>query len=154
MTTVRANLKLNAYTQYMNFTYNSMCVFNGSILGASPTGLHKFTYLEDDLGSDIESSVVLKLSNFGIENPKRLRRIYISFETTGDLNIYVITDQGIQYGPYLVQANTAKGQQRVGITTDRMSWFEYASIKIENISGCYFALDTIEVYPVIGHNRR
>jgi len=154
MSTIRNNLNINAPSQYTNFAYTSMCVFNGAILGSGSTGLHRLNYGDVDLSTDIDSNFTLHLSNFGIENPKKLRRIYLGFESTCNLNVTLVTDKGTTYGPFLVTINPALGQQRVGITIKRIHWFEYATIKVENIDGGFFAMDTIEIFPIIGHNRR
>lgn len=146
MYTIRTNIKNSSSTQYNNFDIVSTCEFNGQILGAGTGGLFKLSCEYDDEGTDINSYVktfALKLNHDG---KKKVRYIYLNLETDGTVLVTPIVD-GIEK-PVITFTPTTTGRQfirkSVGISTSGVYW----QFKIENVNGCWFYLDKMEVLPI------
>lgn len=146
MNTIRTNIQTNASTQYSNFDIVSMCEFNGKILGAGPGGLFRLSCEHDDDGANIDSYVKtfeLKLEHDG---DKRVRFIYINLETDGTVRVTPIVD-GVE-NPAVIFAPSSPGRKFMRRSVGRATSGVYWQFKIENVSGCWFYLDKVEVLPI------
>jgi len=146
MQTVRTNLTNGASTQYTNCNFNSMCVFNGAIIGAGDMGVRKLCCDDNDNGADINAYVKTFAFKFGHEGNKRVRFIYMTVETDGDVIVTPIVD-GVEQTPITFSAN-GTGRQFIRKTVARTSSGVYWQFKIENFAGCWFSLDKVEVLPI------
>lgn len=146
MNTIRTNIKTGASTQYSNFDVVSMCEFNGKILGAGPGGLFRLSCEHDDDGVDIDSYVKTFELKLGHDGNKRLRFIYMNLETDGTVLVTPIVDGMVK--PAITFASSGAGRKfmrrSVGRTTSGVYW----QFKIENVDGCWFYLDKVEVLPI------
>jgi len=145
MQTVRTNLKNNASTQYSNFDFQSMIVFNGVILGAGPSGLRKLCCGSTDAGTAIASYFIPATSNFGLSGDKRVIQAYFDFECSGSMQISLTGDGKTTIGPFTVTANSTEGAQRRRVTFGRGLKWSYAKVKVENVSGSSFSIDNIDL---------
>ena len=141
MITLDFNAKVKGTTQYRNFNFNSMTMFNGRPMGASSSGLF-FLDGATDNGTAIESIIEFKKSDLGIHNNKRLRFIVFGIEADGDLEITLTVDNK-EARTYTVPVDTP-GQQRVRIPVGRDGYGRYWSFKIKNTNGVDFSLDDIK----------
>jgi len=144
MQTVRINLNVNALSQYTNHNFNSMCVFNGVILGAGDTGLFNLCCGDSDNGTQIDAYFTPHKTDFGTEGDKRIRRIYYSALCDGAMTVSITGDDETTIGPYQVTADLTKGQQLFLAKTGRGLKFNYASFTFANVDGSYFSLDSIK----------
>ena len=136
-----------AVTQYCNYDFNSFCQIGDKHYGASDDGIFELVG-DDDAGENIEAWFELPMSDFGISNVKRLRRIYLGYEATGTLKIKV-KDNEENERAYRLE-NIAQNKQIGGrATIDRDQLGRYWAERIENVNGAYFAIDSIEVVPVV-----
>ena len=75
MQTIRTNLINYAPTQYTNFNYTSMCVFNGVVLGAGSSGLYRACCGDTDNAVAIDAYFVPHKTDFGIANEKTIEQL-------------------------------------------------------------------------------
>jgi len=152
--TINLNLKRNAAAQWTNFNFNSMCVFNGKLIGANEDGLFTLLDADDDNGTDIDAFFELPTTDLGISNTKKVRFSYFSGETSGDLKIkYQVDDD--EERTFLVPAKKTGQLQhrmyRVDGRNDLRGVFWRA--RIENTKGCDFSVDAIDILIMILGNR-
>jgi len=145
----------NATTQYSDFDYNSMVKFGNGYLCASENGLYELGGTHDLFPEDasvveiIESWFELATLDFGLSNQKRLRAVYIGYESDGGLTLTISTELGIS-DSYTIPASTA-GQHARRVIISRKLKGRYWTFKIYG-SGVTFSIDEIKVLPVIrGH---
>ena len=145
--TLCINLANMAVTQYCNYSFNSFCEINGKNYGATDDGIFELVG-DTDNGEDIDAWFELPMSDFGISNVKRLRRIYLGYEATGDLTVKV-KDNEDNERTYPLDNITTDKQIGGRITVERDQLGRYWGLRIDNVRGAYFAIDSIEVVPVV-----
>ena len=138
-----------AVSQYCRNKFDSMCKFGGKYLGAGRDGIATLDDAETDAGIIIDSIIELPLTDFGISHQKRLRSIYIGYETEGSLKLTVTNDEGNEREYTLSALKTSNLQHGGKVSIDRDGKGRYWKLKIENVDGCDFSLDMIEIIPVI-----
>jgi len=156
MQTVRTNLTNSASTQYINFDFNSMCLFNGVKLGAGDAGLFKICCGDNDNGINIDAYFISYTVDFDDNHHKRLRRVYVGGKFDGQMNLTVTGNGNSVNGPYTVGNNINEIAQVKMISINRGIGYKwvYADFKLENISGSYFAIDSILALYSTHHRRR
>jgi len=144
---IALNLKRLAATQYRNFDFNSMCVFNGVPLAA---GDSIFSLDGDkDNGTNIDSHIEFPTTDFGELTAKRFRKLYFGYETSGSLKITTTTDDETTDSSVLTPKKKRQYQHRDTLSMTRSQKGVYWGLKIENQHGCDFSLDNIEGLPVV-----
>lgn len=136
-----------AVTQYCEYNFNSFCKIGDKHYGATDDGIFELVG-DDDNGEDIDAWFELPMSDFGISNVKRLRRIYLGYEATGDLTVKV-KDNEDNERTYPLDNITTDKQIGGRITVERDQLGRYWGLRIDNVRGAYFAIDSIEVVPVV-----
>ena len=145
--TLCINLSNMSVTQYCNYNFNSFCKIGDKHYGATDDGIFELVG-DTDANEDIDAWLELPMSDFGISNVKRLRRIYLGYEATGDLTIKV-KDNEDNERQYPLD-NIALDKQVGGeVTIERDQIGRYWGLRIDNVRGAYFAIDSIEVVPVV-----
>lgn len=140
------NIKGKQISQFKNFTFNSMVKFNGAYLGANNLGLFSLTGNTDNT-EKILAELELVMTNMGIKNPKRLRYVYIGFESDEDLLLKLTVNEST-VKTLTILANKS-GQQRTRVPVGRDVYGCYWSFHISNPRGGRFAIDSIDVLPII-----
>ena len=151
MIVLDTNLKAkSATTQYLNFNYDSMVRFGERFLCASDNGLFELTG-ETDSGENITSYFEPVTTDFGISNEKKLRCLYIGYESSGDLTLKVSTDLG--FLETIIMPASTVGQKARKIPVSRSVRGRYFTFQIKSV-GVDFSIDEIKVLPIIiGHGR-
>lgn len=150
MYTIRTNILRTALTQYTNFDFNSMMMFNGVMLGASDVGLYKLNCGNDDNGVNIDAYFIPITTDFGINNPKRLRFIYFGYESDGDIKIGVTPDEKDEKDYDIESTKIGQQRRRIPITRDQVG--RYWKFKISNVDGSDFSVDSISLIGMILNN--
>lgn len=146
MLTLDTLLKTGATGQYLNFDFNSMCGYNGRYIGANENGLFALEG-DSDNGADIDAFLETRTDDMGLDNPKRLRFLYLAYEADGDLAVTVTAEgNGSQTKVF---DSTVTGQQRRRKSVTRALKSKDWKIKVANTDGCDFSLNSIKVLPVI-----
>lgn len=144
MQTVRTNLTNAASTQYTNFDFNSMCLFNGVLLGAGSDGLFKICCSDSDNGTPIEAYFVPAKTSLGQANQKRIDQIYLGYTGDGSLDIEIFNEDDCAIGPYRA-TSVGSNYQRRRVTPGHGFYWSYGSLKISNVDGSYFSIDTLDL---------
>jgi len=144
------NLKRMASTQYSNFNFNSMCVFNGVALGANSDGIYSLFDADDDDGTDIDAFFELVTTDFGAPEAKKVRFIYVNLETSGNLKIKLQVDEDLERTFLIPAKKTGQLQHRAHRVDGRNDLRGvYWRPRIENTKGCDFSVDSIEALLMI-----
>ena len=156
MQTVRTNTTINASTQYTNHNYTSMCMFNGVVIGAGPSGLFKACCGNNDNGNPIEAYFIPGTVDFGDSHNKRLRRIYVNGRIEDQLNITITGNGYITQGPYTNIPETSETMREYKFSAERNEGYkwQYADFKFANIDGGNFAIDSALAIFTLHHRRR
>jgi len=152
MQTIRTNLTNNASTQYTNYDFQSMIVFNGIILGAGTAGLRKLCCGNDDEGTDIAAYFKTGLSTLNWIGKKKNRFIYLGVETEGTIIITPIID-GTNGTPVTFTPNS-NGKQFMKMSVPNNNMGYYWAYKVENVDGCWFSVDEVTVLPTYLSKRK
>ena len=142
------NLKNLAPTQYMEFDFNSLCEFDGQVLGANEDGIFLLESGDLDIAAAIDAYVEW-VTDFGIPARKHARRLTIAGETQGDLLITVQADGGDVAECSITGASELQqGIWHVYLPVDCRG--RYFTIRISNESGSKFVIDEVfaDVIPI------
>lgn len=122
-------------SMYSGYNFNSFCVFNGRAFGANDTGIFELTG-STDAGDTIHTGVVLKGTDFGAPNQKRMRRGY--FGVSGSSPVLILETESGQRQVYSIDT---KGKTVASHELKSKSW----SLSIADFD----ALDSVKLIPVI-----
>ena len=142
------NLKTKAATQ-TTLAFNSMCRFGDTYLGVTSTGLHQLGGYNDN-GVAIPAFIKSGTMDFGMAQNKRFRFFYFGLETDGELLLKVYCDKVLAAEHYTV-APAETTSMRVRVPISRVHQSRYWSWSVENVSGSFMALYSVEALPVILH---
>jgi hypothetical protein len=147
--TLAVNLKNLATSQYVNYDFNSFATISGVAIGFSQDGIFELDNTKTDAGTAIDAFAELVNSDWGIPNLKRCRRIHVGYEAEGGINLILTTDEGYEES-YSLKPVLAEEQQGGSVICARRSQKgRYWKVKVENIKGGDFSLDSITVDPTI-----
>lgn len=147
------NLANIAITQYQSFNFNSMCKFGDVYLGANGDGIHTLGGGTDN-GTNISAFFELALSDWGISEFKYIRRIFVGYETNGNLLLTIKSDEDDVWTATLEYHRFGYDRQTGNkIDGRRDKEGRYWNIRIDNVDGCEFAIDMIEVLAILLNKR-
>lgn len=144
---IELNLKTKAASQ-TTLPFNSMCKFGDVYLGATSEGLYQL-HGYTDAGVAIPALIKSGMTDFGSNSVKRFRFFYFGLETTGPLTLKVFCDGTLAAS--LTVTVATKGQRTVRVPVSRQHAGRYWSWSIENVTGSFFALYSVQAIPVILH---
>jgi hypothetical protein len=141
MITLHTNLKKGGTTQFTGYDFNSYCKFGDHCLACNQTGV-------DELGGvgGMESLIETFVTKLGRDVKKRLHYMYVGLETDGTIIITPIVD-GVDKTP-ITFTPLSSGRQRMRMQVGRGTKGEYWSFRLENVDGCWFSIDDVQVLPV------
>ena len=137
-------LSLLAPTQYVNYNFDSMCKFGDTYLGCNEYGIFSLEGDKDGL-TDIEAFFELITTDFGIPNQKRIRKAYLGYETSGSLVLEIKDDEdNVRRYPVEASLNDQR-QHSTKIAVGRNGKGRYWTFKLENVDGCDFSIDSLDI---------
>ena len=145
--TLSLNLVNMAVTQFCNYDFNSFCKIGDKYFGANDSGIFELTG-NDDAGSNIGAFFELVLSDFGISNMKRIRSLYVGGESDGSLTVTLKDDEN-NSRTYNLNLTSGNKQSSGKVPVGRDGRGRYWQVRIDNVSGAYFAIDSIKALAVI-----
>lgn len=145
--TLSVNLSNLSIVQWCDFDFNSFCEIAGKYYGSNESGIFLLDG-DDDAGTDIDAFAELPLSDFGISNMKRIRSVYVGGEANGGLTITIKDDEN-NSRLYTLNLTSGNVQSSGKVAVDRAGIGRYWQIRIDNVGGAYFAIDSIEVLAII-----
>lgn len=135
------NLKNRATGQYLNFDVNAIVKFDGKYWASGDGGF----YLLEDIDTMKEAYFLTGTMDFGINNDKRLRYVYLSLESTDNLSLTINTEKVAAITFPVTIAGT--GQQDVRVSITRNLYGRFWTFKVSGT--CDFSIDEIRVLPII-----
>ncbi len=145
--TLNINLSILAATQFCNYNFNSFCKIGDKYFGASDSGIFELEGDKDN-GINIDAFFELPVSDFGIVNVKRIRKLYVGYEAKDDL-IATVKDNEDNTRSYTLSYLDYDRQNGGQVDVGRDGLGRYWQIRIDNTNGCYFAVDSIDLLLVI-----
>lgn len=145
------NTRNKAFTQYENYPFNSFCEFRGRYFGMAADGIYELTG-PDDNGTPIQARVRLGLSNLGTGKLKRIPTMYLGYTSNGQLVLKITTtspDGNKTENWYELAPQTANVAREGRIKIGRGLKSVYFDFTLTNVDGSSFALDKIDLYPII-----
>ncbi len=136
------NLNNEALTEYKNFNFNSFCTFKGKYLGGNANGIMVLEGSDDD-GESISASFNMGITDFRVQNIKKVHDAYISAKGDGSLILTVITDDGLESGYPVNLENTRTKPVKVNIGKGKKG--KYWEFSLENVGGSDFEVSEIEL---------
>lgn len=146
------NTRKQALTEYDTFTFNSYATFRGVVLAANTSGLFKLTGQNTDAGSAITATVRTGQTDFATGLNKRVPRLYVGYETGGDLHFTTITSQDGRR-TYLLPDNQIRGVQQRRVPVGRGPKSPYWQFEVGNVNGSDFLIEHLDVYPEVSKRR-
>jgi hypothetical protein len=145
MTTLQTNLEHSASTQLTGYDFNSYCRFGEHLLACRGDALCSIggTSGTEEVSNSLIETFFTDLDHDG---KKRVRFIYLTIETDGDVTVTPIVDDVEQTPVTFSSVTPGKQLLRKPVVRDAVgfSW----KFRIENVDGCWFALKKVEALPV------
>ncbi|MDD3885170.1 MAG: hypothetical protein PHW66_09625 [Gallionella sp.] len=140
------NLRRGALTEYDGFAFNSFAVFNGVVLAAGPAGVFSLGTQGTDAGTAITGRVKTGQDAFGESVHKRVPRLYVGYDTDGDMLFRVITTEGGSR-TYSLPDNHVRGIQQRRVPIGKGVKSRYFQFELENVAGADFSISDVLAYP-------
>lgn len=136
-----------APSQYADWTFTSLVSFNGKTVAFGPDGVCELGG-DTDNGEDIASIVELPTQALEGSRQCRLREALIGYETDGNLTFKTTADETQTTSYELPPVKSGQVQQSGLLPLQRTLPGRYWMLRVENVDGCDFGLDSIEVKTV------
>ena len=139
---IAVNTKNNGLTNYSNYEYNSLCVMNDQVFGAKSDGIYLLEG-DDDNGEDISWS--LKTGKIDVENElsQRVRHIWFSRRSSGDL-LLIVNDGENEYEYPVTAYSETDDAVRVKLGKGIKS--KYLQLELKNIGNETLRLDSFKLF--------
>lgn len=148
------NTESKGTTQYQNYPFNSFARIGGRYFGMTPDGIRELDGPDDD-GSPIAARFRLAMSRMGTGHLKRMVGAYLGYSSTGELRLKTITIQpdGVKRADHyrLLAQPGAPREARVKVGQGLRS--VYWGFEVEAIDGAAFAIDIIDMQPIVVEQR-
>lgn len=139
-----------APTQSLINNFNSFSKIGDVYLAANEDGIHSVNQqCSDANGINIDAYFKLKKTDFGIPNEKRLRSMYIGYETSGSILMTITADEYFSRSFILSPMSGLQMQHGIRVPLTRDLRGRYFEFYFENINGCDFSIDCIDLIAVI-----
>jgi hypothetical protein len=157
--TILLNTHNFAAAQFFNHQANSACVFDGQLLFATSDGVFKSsgdndgyeTVGEAEVPIPIDAHVVLPTSDFGYKGQKSPRSMILGGNFDGQMQVSVTDEQGATRD-YPTPILDGDDGVKIALRTDQRS--RYHTIKIANVDGADFSLESVDMVYIPGPERR
>lgn len=150
---IAVNVKNVAVSQYTEYSFNSMAVFSGIPLAARSDGIYRLDNGDTFEGVDVEAYFLLPYTDFTTSFLKKMRKLNIGYESNGDIKLTLGYDEAVTEERTLTLRGSGLRKHGDVVFFPRDKLGTYLNLKVENISGCDFSVDSIEAL-VIPVNRK
>jgi hypothetical protein len=131
-----------AVTQYSEFDFTSLCVFNGLMLGTKSDGIFEHSG-DTDNTTAITSFFKLCSSDFGASKSIRLRRIIIAGYLSGKISVGVYYDEVLKNTYYVNSLHSSGVYQTLTVPINSEDMGEFIGVKVSSEGGSDFSVDRI-----------
>ena len=133
------NTKNFGLSKYTDYNYNSLCMFNGKVIGGKTNGVYELSGTTDNDGAAI--SWKLKTGELLLHKNK-LREVWLSGKMSGDLKMTVETAEEESYEYDVDSVSTNEDSVRIKVGKGLES--EYVTIEFTDTSGETVEIDKIQ----------
>lgn len=152
MTTIRLNLRNNAITQYSGWDFNSFCMFQGKPLASGPDGIFQLetgnvdAYLTTIDEREVSAWFELPVSNLGFTETKRGRRLLITGEMDGEMQVTATTFSREEASEIysIVPRNCDLVQHTLQVMLSHKQQAEHWAFVFGNVEGSDFSIDAVD----------
>lgn len=138
--TVVGEIGGKATTTLDGYDFNSFATINGFEFGADHNGLHLLNTGDQDNEEDYTRTLTFATTDFGDNNPKRIRFIYVGVEATSPFTLSVKADEQSWRNYTVTPLKT--GLQRVRVPVGRDGQGRYWAIKVTATTA--FRIDSVD----------
>jgi hypothetical protein len=131
--------------------FNSLAQFNGVYLGATSAGIFALTGAAD-AATAIDAVLRTGSTDFSTSHLKRIERVWLQYETDGELTLTVITDGGVRTS-YPLPPTGSTGLHGHSVKIGQGLKSKYWAFEVANVDGSDFSLDVIEPKPLVLQRR-
>lgn len=145
------NARNRAVTEYSAFDYNSLASYGGKLYGAGEGGLYRLEGSDDD-GAAIAAFARTAMQRVAGGKAARVSDAYLGFRANGDLQLKVVVreDDGRRIGyVYDLVRGTTGAAQSGRFKVGRGLKSVYMAFELSNVAGADFAVDVLEVRPLV-----
>lgn len=147
------NAETKMHSEYTNWQFNSYGEFNGKTFIAMPDGIYELTGDEDG-STQIDAKVYWAPSDLGTNKQKTGWDAYVRLRGSGEPVRLVVTTDEVQKRIYTGDmVNFPKGTHPKRFQSTRALQGRMWQFGFENTQGGDFALEEVEIIPVIGSRR-
>jgi len=134
------NVKKQAISEYDNYPFESMTMFNGKAFGSNADGLFELTGI-DDAGKDIDTEIETGKSDFGVGNVKKPWSLHMGMSGSGKIQAKLVGARSLEVTGK--EATIQEGGLKIKHSRDTRS--SYWGINFKNIDGANFQLNLIDL---------
>lgn len=127
-------------TTKLSSSYNSLATINGVAIGANSSGLHLLNSGNQNNDVDFTKTFTLATTDFGIDNFKRIRFVYIGIDFSSAITLSVKADDQSWRNYTITPKKT--GLQKIKKSIGRNGQGRYWTFKISSISA--FRIDSLK----------
>lgn len=158
-TTILLNTHNFAAAQFFNHQANSACVFDGKLLFATNDGVFQSsgdndgyeTVGEEQVAIPIDAHIVLPTSDLGYKGRKSPRSMVIGGNFDGQMQVSITDEEGVTHD-YPTPILDGDDGVKIALRTDQRG--RYHNIKVANVDGADFSLESMTMVHIPGPERR
>lgn len=156
-TTILLNTHNFAPAQFFNHSANSATFFNGKLLFATSAGIFESGGSNDGYESDgttpipIDAYAVLPIADFGYQGQKSPRSMLLGGRFDGQMRVSITDEKGVVQD-YLTEDMGNEDGTKVALRSGQRS--RYFKVKIGNVDGADFSVDSADLVYIPGPERR
>lgn len=142
------NVNTSAPSRYDNLPANSITTLNGVTYVATAGGIYALD-ADTDVGRPINAHITLAKTDFNTSQDKKVSEIYVGSAIASKLKARVIVNKNSPLY-YIFNDDRAKGSSARGMRTTIGKGLvgRYWQVRLENISGADFEIETVELNPL------
>jgi len=133
------NTKNFGLSKYTDYGYNSLCIFNGNVIGGKSNGVYELSGTTDD--DDASISWKLKTGKLLLHKNK-LREVWLYGKMSGDLKMTVETAEGKTYEYDVEPVSENEDSRKIKVGKGLKS--KYVTVEFTNESGETVEIDKIQ----------
>jgi hypothetical protein len=142
--TLVVNTLSNSTVEYDQYPFNSFAEIDGKYYAAGPSGLYQIETGDTDGVLPIQAKLSTGQISFGSEYLKRLSDFYVGMRSEGDITLRVFVDERDPFEYTLRPLDVATLKQRRCAIGKGLRG-KYWRFELENVDGCNYDLDTMNV---------
>lgn len=149
------NAETKAFTSYANYPFNSFAKIGHDYYGVADDGLYLLDG-DNDGGEPIEASIRTALTTLGTSKMKRMPSVYLGMSAGGQMVLKAITtshDGSKREDWYILEERPAAAVRETRVKIGRGLKSVYWGFELVNVDGADFALDAMQLFPMILERR-